>query len=150
MASCAPKVSQSWVVQIEETAGAHAEAIRTFIAQRAYRLYEQRDSGDASDVEDWLRAEKQLLYDDFNASTSGFELHIQYPENRQVILSFTRRSLVVLHSCTNPNSSSESPATVMEAHIFTEEIDPAAVIVHVRETALRVRVSKKNSVAGGL
>jgi hypothetical protein len=150
MASCALEVSQSWVVQVEETDGAHAEAIRTFIAQRAYQLYEQRDSGDGFDVEDWLRAEKQLLYDDFNGSTSGFELHIQYPEHSQVILSFTRRSLVVLHSYTNPKSGSESPASVMEAHIFAEEIDPAAVIVHVRETALRVRVSKKNSVARNL
>ena len=150
MASCALKVSQSWVVQVEEAAGAHAEAIRTFIAQRAYQFYEQRDSGDGFDVEDWLRAEKQLLYDDFNASTSGFELHIQYPEDSQVILSFTRRSLVVLRSCANPKSGSESPGTVMEVYIFTEEIDPAAVIVHVRETALRVRVSKKNSIARSL
>jgi hypothetical protein len=31
------------------------------IARRAYQLFEERGGGDGSDVEDWLRAERELL-----------------------------------------------------------------------------------------
>jgi len=38
-----------------------AQELQQQIRQRAYELYEARDGQDGHDVEDWLRAEEEIL-----------------------------------------------------------------------------------------
>ena len=46
----------------QEEVGALLDSIQDAIQKRAYQLFEERGPDDGSDLEDWLRAEEEVLF----------------------------------------------------------------------------------------
>jgi Protein of unknown function (DUF2934) len=137
------KVQQPCVIRVEKTEERHREFIRAFTAKGAYRIFQQRNSVHGFDADDWRKAEKKLVRDDFNGNTWGFDLLIHYQEAPQTILSLAERSLVILHGDPSHKLKGDSALEVADVHIFTEDIEASAVTVTAVDGVLQIRLPKK-------
>jgi len=137
----------NYFITIESSEDRHKQIIRSTVAKRAYQIFEKRGCKHGFDLEDWVSAEKELLHDDFDGSTSEFQFLLECPRDPEVtmILSLTTHSLVVFRSHTQLVSKTDNRPDVLSVHVLPEEIDTAQANVKAVEGLLHIYMPKKNN-----
>ena len=137
----------NWFITIESSEDRHKQIIRSAVAKRAYQIFEKRGCKHGFDLEDWMFAEKELLHDDFDGSTSEFHFLLECPRDPEVttILSLTTRSLIVFRSHDRRVSEGDTGPDVLSVHVLPEEIDPAQADVKAVDGLLHVYLPKRNN-----
>jgi hypothetical protein len=140
----------NWIVTIESSEDRHKQIIQSTVTKRAYQIFEKRGHKHGFDLEDWISAEKELFYDDFDGNTSAFRFLLEYPRVPEVttILSLTTRSLVVFRSPAPVVGKASTNPEVSSVHVLPEEIDPAQADVKAVDGLLHVYLPKKNNNKG--
>ena len=147
MGKQARKCLNNWVITVESSREQHQEIIRSTVARRAYEIFERRGCEHGFDLDDWVAAEKELLRDDFDGSTSQFLFFIECPRDPEVttILSLTTHSLIVLRSHARHVGEGDNEPDVLSVHVLPEEINPAQADVKAVDGLLHVNLPRKNN-----
>jgi hypothetical protein len=140
------KCRKNWVITVESKNEHHQEIILSTIAKRAYQLFERRGRAHGFDLEDWIRAEQELLQDDFSRDTSQFDCFIESPRNPEMttILSVTAHSMITFRSHALHAGKVGLGPDVASVHVFPDEIDTTQVEVNRVDGLLHVHAPKKN------
>jgi hypothetical protein len=136
----------NWVIAVESGNEQHQEIILSTIAKRAYQLFERRGRVHGFDLEDWIRAEQELLQDDFSRDTSQFDCFIESPRHPEMttILSVTTHSMIAFRRHALHAGEIDLGTDVASAHVFPDEIDTTQVEVNRVGWLLHVHAPKKN------
>ena len=140
------KSRSNWMIAVERGNEQHKEIILSTIAKRAYQLFERRGRVHGFDLEDWIRAEQELLQDDFSRDTSQFDCFIESPRNPEMttILSVTTHSMIAFRRHALHAGEIDLGTDVASAHVFPDEIDTTQVEVNRVGWLLHVHAPKKN------
>ena len=146
MGKQARKCLNNWVITVESSREHHQEIIRSTVARRAYEIFERRGYEHGFDLDDWVAAEKELLRDDFDGSTSQFRFFIECPRDPEVttILSLTTHSMIVFRSHARHAGEVGGGPDVASVHLFPEEIDTTKTNVNGMDGLLHVQIPKRN------
>ena len=133
------------VVTVESSEKRHQEIILTTITKRAQQVFESRERKQGFELDDWLKAEKELWRED-DSNVTDFSLVVDCPQDSNVttILSLTNHSLVVFRSRKKHAGEAKCGPDVQSVHKFLQEIDPALTEVKAVNGTLRVCLPKKN------
>ena len=134
----------------EDQQSAFQDRVRQSVSRRAYKLY--RDSGlDGHDVENWIRAENEILQRGLEVRESGswLSLNASIPDNSadevEVYLTPNR---VTIHAEKHEPIKTENAQTLTQREIFlTEdlntEIEPSTASATLKDQKLTVMVKKR-------
>ena len=125
------------------------------IGQRAYELFEDRGRQDGRDMEDWLRAEAELLYPtavDISESSDKLTVHAEMPGFREKDIEVrVKPHCLVITGQKQQSSNQTTGKTVLRERTSEEmfrivdlpqEIDPSKVTTMLQQGILEVDLPK--------
>jgi hypothetical protein len=135
------KCLDNWVLTVNGSVEQHQEMIRETLAKRAYELFELRGRQHGLDMEDWVIAEQELVYQNLNATSAGFCILVDSPLDPEMttILSVTSRSLLVFRSRTKAAHDPE----LVAVHLLPKDIDASETEVQAVDGILQVHLPKQ-------
>ncbi|HEY3619009.1 MAG TPA: DUF2934 domain-containing protein [Candidatus Sulfotelmatobacter sp.] len=146
MADFARKCFDNWVLTVSGSEEQHQAVIRETLAKRAYELFELRGREHGHDLEDWVVAEQELVYQNLNGNSSGFCILVDSPPDPDIttILSVTSRSLLVFRSHTR---AAHNPVLV-GVHLLPAAVNVAETAVEAVDGILQVHLPKQRQKRG--
>jgi len=140
------KCRNNWVIAVESRNEQHQEIILSTIAERAYQFFERRGRVHGFAFEDWIRAEQELVQEDFSRDSSQFDCFIESPRNPEVttILSVTTHSMIAFRNHALHDGEIALGPDVASVHVFPDEIDTTQVEVNRVDGLLHLHAPKKN------
>jgi hypothetical protein len=146
MADFARKCFDNWVLTVSGSEEQHQALIRGTLAKRAYELFELRGREHGYDLQDWVIAEQELVYQNLKGSSSGFCVLVDSPPDPDIttILSVTSRSLLVFRSHTR---AAHNPVLV-GVHLLPAAVNVAETAVEAVDGILKVHLPKQRHKRG--